>query len=100
MQSSEYIVTDQIYFDVAINHEYLGRITLGLFGEVAPKTVKNFKEIAVNGIKGKTYLGTKFHTAIKKVMILGEYRYINNQTNENKWDKIQISRNLISYNYC
>lgn len=70
-QCSEYKVTDQIFFDVAINHEYLGRIVFGLFGEIAPKCAKNFKEITVNGINGKTYMGTKFHTSIRKIMVQG-----------------------------
>lgn len=52
---------------------------MGLFGEVAPKTVKNFREIAVNGINGKTYTGTNFHTAIKKIMIQGEYSQFGTQ---------------------
>lgn len=72
LQCSQFKVTDQIFFDVAVNHEYLGRILLGLFGEVAPKTVKNFKELAISGINGKTYTETKFHSAIKKIMIQGE----------------------------
>ncbi|XP_056631140.1 uncharacterized protein LOC130441462 [Diorhabda sublineata] len=68
---AEYKITDQVYFDINIENEYLGRIILGLFGEVAPKTCKNFKEIVQHGINGKSYIGTRFHTAISRVMIQG-----------------------------
>ncbi|CAG9826173.1 unnamed protein product [Diabrotica balteata] len=71
VQGSEYKITDQVYFDIQVEDEFLGRIVLGLFGEVAPKTCKNFKELVKNGVNGKTYVGTKFHTALRKVMIQG-----------------------------
>nr|XP_023026017.1 peptidyl-prolyl cis-trans isomerase, rhodopsin-specific isozyme-like isoform X2 [Leptinotarsa decemlineata] len=69
--SSEYKVTDRIYFDVRKDNQMLGRIILGLFGEVAPDTCENFKTIALKGISGRSYVGTKFHTAISRVMIQG-----------------------------
>ncbi|KAG5876074.1 hypothetical protein JTB14_011558 [Gonioctena quinquepunctata] len=71
VEGSEYRVTDQMYFDVKKGNQLLGRMILGLFGEVAPMACDNFKEIALNGINGKTYVGTKFHTAITRVMIQG-----------------------------
>ncbi|KAH1024731.1 hypothetical protein HUJ05_004174 [Dendroctonus ponderosae] len=66
-----YKVTDQIYMDIEIDGKYSGRVTFGLFGETVPKTVKNFKQIALQGIEGNGYTGTRFLLAIKKVMILG-----------------------------
>ncbi|CAH2001633.1 unnamed protein product [Acanthoscelides obtectus] len=78
--SQEYKITDQIYFDVHVDDGYLGRIVFGLFGEEVPKTVKNFKEIALNGIDGKTYVGTKFHTAIERLLIQGGDILYNNGT--------------------
>nr|CAH7743538.1 unnamed protein product [Callosobruchus chinensis] len=70
--TEEYKVTDQIYFDIHVDDAHLGRIIFGLFGEVVPKTVRNFKEIALKGIDGKSYLGTKFHTAIERIFIQGK----------------------------
>nr|CAI5867536.1 unnamed protein product [Callosobruchus analis] len=69
--TEEYKITDQIYFDIQVDDDYLGRIVFGLFGEVVPKTVRNFKEIALKGIEGKSYLGTKFHTAMERIFIQG-----------------------------
>jgi len=36
-----------VFFDVEIGGEKLGRIVIGLFGKTVPKTVKNFKAIAM-----------------------------------------------------
>jgi len=35
-------VTDKVYFDISLAGEPAGRIQFGLFGDVVPKTVKNF----------------------------------------------------------
>jgi cyclophilin family peptidyl-prolyl cis-trans isomerase len=36
----------QVFFDITIGGEDVGRIVIGLFGKTVPKTVKNFKTIA------------------------------------------------------
>lgn len=71
-QGLEYKVTKQVYFDVKQGKEDFGRIVIGLFGEIAPKTVKNFAYIALRGINGKTYTGTSFHRVIPRFMIQGK----------------------------
>ena len=58
--------------DIKISENDTGRIVFGLFGEAVPKTVRNFKELALKGINGKTYVGTNFLIALEKVMILGK----------------------------
>lgn len=35
-------VTHRVFFDIAINRKPMGRIVMGLFGRVVPKTVANF----------------------------------------------------------
>lgn len=64
-------VTDQIYFDFDKDGFHEGRVVIGLFGKDVPKTVKNFKTIALEGIDNKTYVGTRFHTIVKNFMIQG-----------------------------
>jgi len=37
----------KVFFDIEIGGEKTGRIVIGLFGKTVPKTVKNFKTIAM-----------------------------------------------------
>nr|XP_012229414.1 PREDICTED: peptidyl-prolyl cis-trans isomerase, rhodopsin-specific isozyme-like [Linepithema humile] len=70
-EAETYKVTDQVYLDIMIDNHPAGRIVIGLFGDIAPKTVKNFVTLATTGLAGKKYAGTTFHRVIKKFMIQG-----------------------------
>ena len=39
-------VVMQVFFDIKMGDENVGRIVIGLFGKTVPKTVKNFKTLA------------------------------------------------------
>ena len=63
-------ITNKVYFDIEIDNQSAGRITLGLYGDVVPKTVDNFVELA-EGSAGKgqhgeelDYFGSPFHRII------------------------------------
>ncbi|CCD61884.1 Peptidyl-prolyl cis-trans isomerase 6 [Caenorhabditis elegans] len=63
-------VTDKVFFDMEIGGRPVGKIVIGLFGEVVPKTVKNFVELAQRA-EGEGYVGSKFHRVIENFMIQG-----------------------------
>ena len=63
-------VTDQVWFDIDIGGRYAGRIIMGLFGDVVPKTARNFKELCT-GQNGFGLKGSNFHRIIRGFMAQG-----------------------------
>ena len=68
-------VTKKAYLDIQIGGKAVGRIVIGLFGDVVPKTAKNFEQIC-DGSAGFSYAkwtpihykGWPFHRIIPNFM--------------------------------
>jgi len=73
----EAAVTARVFFDVKIGDADPRRVTMGLYGDVAPRTVENFRALCTGekgeGASGKPlhYKGSAFHRVIPGFMCQG-----------------------------
>lgn len=64
------MVTELVNWEITIGDEVVGVISIGLFGQVVPKTVENFGTLAERP-EGEGYIGSTFHRVIPSFMIQG-----------------------------
>lgn len=70
-EAAQYRVTSQVYMKFRHGTQPLGKVVFGLFGEDAPKTVENFRQLCINGVDGMSYTGTYIHRIIERFLIQG-----------------------------
>lgn len=63
-------VTSTVFFDIEIDGTAAGRLEMGLFGDIVPKTAKNFEELCLKPA-GQGYKGSSFHRIIPSFMCQG-----------------------------
>jgi len=56
-----------VYLDIMVDNNYMGKIVIQLYDDIVPKTAHNFRQLAIN----KNYQHTIFHRIIKGFMIQG-----------------------------
>ena len=70
-------ITTRVFLDVSVDGHEAGRIVIGLYGNVVPKTVANFEALCrgdqTHPMGAKlSYQGSPFHRIIPGFMIQGE----------------------------
>ncbi|KAK3098323.1 hypothetical protein FSP39_018394 [Pinctada imbricata] len=77
-EDANYKVTDEAWFDIEIKdypeegEDYKGRFTIGLFGDVCPMTILNFKSLVQGFKRGKktlTYRKSPIHRIVRDFII-------------------------------
>lgn len=72
---TELCITDEFYFDIAVDEQALGRIVIGVFGNIVPKSAANFRALATCSGEfadvNLCYKGDTFHRIVPDFVIQG-----------------------------
>lgn len=62
-------ITDRCFLDMSVDGVAVGRITIGLYGTVAPRTCENFKALADGTAEGRCYAGSRVYRVIEGLTV-------------------------------
>ena len=62
---------DYVYLSIATPTEFLGKIIIELFTDIAPHTCENFKVLCSNKNIRQSYVGSKFHRSVPGFVMQG-----------------------------
>eukprot|EP01038_Epipyxis_sp_PR26KG_P007748 gene7748-10525_t len=65
------VIRSKAYFDIAIGKDDIGRVVFELADDVVPISVRHFLNLVSNLDKSHTYEGSKFHSIMKGMAIMG-----------------------------
>jgi cyclophilin family peptidyl-prolyl cis-trans isomerase len=77
LSHSEPRITQKVYFNLTLDGDPIGRLIIGLYGEIAPRAVDNFIHLAACDLGighsgyNRCYRGTRFHRIIPTLMVQG-----------------------------
>ena len=77
-RGAEHKITQVATFEISVNNEMLGEVEIGLFGDIVPKTTKNFASLCEGWTHPETkkhysYSGSKIHRISYDFVIQGTY---------------------------
>jgi len=64
-------VGTKLEIEISQGETVLGKVQVGLFDDVVPKTAENFKQLCTSKKKGFGYVGSKFHRVVPDFVIQG-----------------------------
>lgn len=96
------VITEKVFFEVAVAGEPAGRIVIGLYGNATPKTCENFRALCTGekgmGNKGKplSYKGSPFHRIIPSFMLqAGDFTDMNGMGGESIYGDTFADENFL-----